>query len=208
MTDTSRTSKDVALLCCPFCGSDRAQVVRSFIDRDSNIAHCPQCDACGPRALSTEPAGTAEARWNAGRSAVETTDLQTCPTCGSSRNARLEIEWLRHDVERLTASLTAEVNAVEPRGDQHVCGDGIVLSGTRAQCPSCREDDPGLRRDFTMCECGHVAIKHVIGQQSCMETNCPCTQMRPVKASGCTCGTGNRPGAIHTSECALLRAYR
>lgn len=66
------SSKDVALLCCPFCGSDRAQVVRSFIDRDSNIAHCPQCDACGPRALSTEPAGTAEARWNAGRSAVET----------------------------------------------------------------------------------------------------------------------------------------
>lgn len=70
--------------------------------------------------------------------------------------------------------------AEKASGDQHVCGDGIVLSGTRAQCPSCREDDPGIQRDFTMCECGHVAVKHVIGQQSCMETNCSCTQMRPL----------------------------
>lgn len=50
---------------CPFCGCTRAQLVRSFIDGDSNIVHCPQCDACGPRALSTEPEGTAAARWNA-----------------------------------------------------------------------------------------------------------------------------------------------
>ena len=57
---------------CPFCGSLRPQIVRSFIDSDSNIVHCPACDACGPPALSTRPAGTAEARWNAYVRSIET----------------------------------------------------------------------------------------------------------------------------------------
>lgn len=109
---------------------------------------------------------------------------------GETRPVETKREHLHWCAIRIGKHCNCHSEGIEQRlsekasGDQHVCGDGIVLSGTRAQCPSCREDDPGLRRDFTMCECGHVAVKHVIGQQSCMETNCPCTQMRPLNGKG------------------------